>query len=131
MLQPIELLRPGKTATTTWSDRTRDYASLLQTACHESGCRERQRRPNDLKLPAITFSAIFVREENPPVNVEKPIKWLLLTNTTVASFEKAHQVIGWHCCRWQIEVFHKILKSGCRVEGCRLQTADCSIASWP
>jgi hypothetical protein len=40
------------------------------------------------------------------------------------TFEEAHQVIGWYCCRWQIEVFHKVLKSGCRVEDCRLQTAD-------
>ncbi len=42
----------------------------------------------------------------------------------MASFDDAHQVIQWYCCRWQIEVFHKVLKSGCRVEICRLQTAD-------
>jgi hypothetical protein len=81
-------------------------------------------RPNGLKLPSITLSAILVREEDPPADVEDPIEWLLLTNTAVASFEEAQQVIGWYCCRWQIEVFHKVLKSGCRVEDCRLQTAD-------
>jgi len=81
-------------------------------------------RPNGLKLPAITLNAILVREEDPPAEVEEPIEWLLLTNTAVASFEEAQQVIGWYCCRWQIEVFHKVLKSGCRVEDCRLQTAD-------
>jgi hypothetical protein len=81
-------------------------------------------RPNGLKLPAITLNAILVREEDPPAEVEEPIEWLLLTNTPVASFEEAQQVIGWYCCRWQIEVFHKVLKSGCRVEDCRLQTAD-------
>jgi len=81
-------------------------------------------RPHGLKLPAITLNAILVREEDPPADVEEPIEWLLLTNTAVASFEEAQQVIGWYCCRWQIEVFHKVLKSGCRVEDCRLQTAD-------
>ena len=81
-------------------------------------------RPNGLKLPAITLNAVFVREEDPPADVDEPIEWLLLTNTAVASFEEAQQVIGWYCCRWQIEVFHKVLKSGCRVEDCRLQTAD-------
>ncbi len=81
-------------------------------------------RPNGLKLPAITLNAILVREEDPPAEVEEPIEWLLLTNTAVASFAEAQQVIGWYCCRWQIEVFHKVLKSGCRVEDCRLQTAD-------
>jgi len=81
-------------------------------------------RPNGLKLPAVSLNAIFVREEGPPADVEKPIEWMLLTNTTVTSFEEAQQVIGWYCCRWQIEVLHKVLKSGCRVEDCRLQTAD-------
>ena len=81
-------------------------------------------RPNGVKLPAITLNAISVREEDPPAEVEEPIEWLLLTNTGVASFAEAQQVIGWYCCRWQIEVFHKVLKSGCRVEDCRLQTAD-------
>jgi hypothetical protein len=81
-------------------------------------------RPNGLKLPPVALNAISVREEDPPTDVEEPIEWMLLTNTPVTSFEEAQQVIGWYCCRWQIEVFHKILKSGCRVEDCRLQTAD-------
>jgi hypothetical protein len=33
-------------------------------------------------------------------------------------------LIGWYCGRRQIQVFHKGLKSGARVEDCRLQTAD-------
>jgi hypothetical protein len=81
-------------------------------------------RPNGLKLPAIRLNAILVREEHPPADVEEPIEWLLLTNTRVRTFDQAQEVIGWYCCRWQIEVFHKVLKSGCRVEDCRLQTAD-------
>jgi len=81
-------------------------------------------RPNGLKLPSVPLNAILVREENPPADVDEPIEWLLLTNTPVTSFDEAHQVIQWYGCRWQIEVFHKVLKSGCRVEECRLQTAD-------
>lgn len=81
-------------------------------------------RPNGLKLPSVTLNAVLVREENPPPEIDEPIEWLLLTNTSVASLDDAHQVIQWYCCRWQIEVFHKVLKSGCRVEICRLQTAD-------
>jgi hypothetical protein len=81
-------------------------------------------RPNGLKLPSVTLTAILVREEDPPPDVEEPIEWLLLTTTVVTTFAEACQVIQWYCCRWQIEVWHKILKSGCRVEDCRLQTAD-------
>ena len=81
-------------------------------------------RPNKLKLPPVKLNAILVREEDPPPDIDEPIEWLLLTNTPVISFDDAHQVIQWYCCRWQIEVFHKVLKSGCRVENCRLQTSD-------
>jgi hypothetical protein len=81
-------------------------------------------RPKGRKLPAVTLNAILVREENPPAEIAEPIEWLLLTNTPVTSFDEAQQVIAWYCGRWQIEVFHKVLKSGCRVEDCRLQTAD-------
>lgn len=71
----------------------------------------------------MTLTAILVREDDPPADIQEPIEWVLLTNTTVKSFSQAAQVIAWYCCRWQIEVFHKIIKSGCRVEDCRLQTA--------
>jgi hypothetical protein len=42
----------------------------------------------------------------------------------VQNFDDAVRVVGWYSCRWQIEVYHKILKSGCTVEDCRLQKAD-------
>ena len=80
-------------------------------------------RPQQKKLPSITLTAVLVREDDPPADVKDSIEWLLLTNTTVKNFSQAAQVIEWYCCRWQIEVFHKIIKSGCRVEDCRLQTA--------
>lgn len=81
-------------------------------------------RPHQKKLPPVTLNAILVREENPPPEVEEPIEWLLLTNTSVQNFEEAIRVVGWYGCRWQIEVYHKILKSGCTVEDCRLEKAD-------
>jgi hypothetical protein len=76
-------------------------------------------RPSGLKLPAVTLNAVLVWEENPPADIDEPIEWLLLTNTPVTSFEEAYRGIGWYCGRWQIEVFHKVPKSGCRVETCR------------
>jgi hypothetical protein len=50
-------------------------------------------RPNGQKLPAVTLNAIFVREEDPPAEVEEPIEWMLLTNTAMASLGEAQQVI--------------------------------------
>jgi hypothetical protein len=81
-------------------------------------------RPNGKKLPPVTLHAILVREEHPPDNIAEPIEWLLLINLPVNDFETAVQVIQWYCARWQIEVYHKVIKSGCRVEDCRLQTGS-------
>jgi len=81
-------------------------------------------RPNQKKLPSVTLNAILVREEQPPADVDEPIEWLLLTNTPVTDFDDAVRVVAWYCCRWQIEVWHKVIKSGCTVEDCRLETAD-------
>jgi hypothetical protein len=81
-------------------------------------------RPNKKKLPVVTLNAILVREENPSEAVKEPIEWLLLTNLPVTNFDEAVQVVEWYCCRWQIEVFHKVVKSGCTVEEARLKTAD-------
>jgi len=81
-------------------------------------------RPNKQKLPPVTLNAILVREDHPPDDVDEPIEWLLLINLPVANFDDALRVIEWYCCRWQIEVYHKVIKSGCQVEDCRLQTAD-------
>ena len=33
-------------------------------------------------------------------------------------------MLRWYACRWKIELFHKILKSGCRAEAARLHTAE-------
>ncbi|MDX1902550.1 MAG: IS4 family transposase [Thermonemataceae bacterium] len=49
---------------------------------------------------------------------------MLLTNIAVNSFSQALERIEWYCLRWQIEVYHKLIKSGCRVEDCLLETAD-------
>jgi hypothetical protein len=41
----------------------------------------------------------------------------------VAAFEEAMEKIHWYTCRWHIELFFKILKSGCKIEPVQLETA--------
>ena len=41
---------------------------------------------------------------------------MLLTTVPVASLDDALQRIQWYTRRWGIEVFHRIIKSGCRIE---------------
>ncbi|MEX2745913.1 IS4 family transposase [Rhizobium mongolense] len=62
--------------------------------------------------------------EPSPAAGRKRIEWKLLTDLEVNSCEEAVEKIKWYAMRWKIEVFHKILKSGCRAEDARLRTAD-------
>lgn len=71
------------------------------------------------ELPDIEMNAIHVLEENPPEG-EEAIEWMLLTNLEVTSFEQAYEKVRWYGLRWRIEMFFKVLKSGFRVEACRL-----------
>lgn len=76
------------------------------------------------QLRPLTLSVVWVREINAPPTVEKPLEWLLVTNIPVTNFTEAVERVRWYRLRWTIEVFHKVLKSGCRVEDCRLDTAE-------
>ena len=79
--------------------------------------------PTKKGLPVITVTAILAQEELPPKG-EKPLQWILLTNLTVQTLEEAVEKLDWYLCRWQIEVFFKILKSGCKVEELQLEHVD-------
>lgn len=80
----------------------------------------RPRRPDRKLLPSLTVYAILVREEDPPEGMTR-VEWLLLTNVPINQIEDALERIEWYCQRWQIEIFHKVLKSGCRIEQRRLK----------
>lgn len=75
------------------------------------------------ELPDIKMNAIYVLEENPQEG-EDAIEWMLLTNLEVTSFEQAYEKVQWYGLRWRIEMFFKVLKSGFRVEDCRLAHGD-------
>lgn len=75
------------------------------------------------RYPALTLAVIHAQERTAPKN-RKKIDWKLLTDLPVQSRRDAIEKLEWYAMRWKIEVFHKILKSGCRAEESRLQTAD-------
>jgi len=78
------------------------------------------RRPGG-KLPPVTISAGYAQESSPP-HGEEPIEWLLLTSLPVAAFPHACTVVQWYRCRWEIELFFRVLKQGCTIEQLRVQT---------
>jgi hypothetical protein len=66
---------------------------------------------------------IHAQERGKPKR-RKKIEWKLLTDLTVRSCKDAIEKIEWYALRWKIEVFHKILKSGCKAEESKLRTAE-------
>jgi hypothetical protein len=75
------------------------------------------------KLPAVTLNVVLVHEPHPPQG-EEPIEWLLLTSLSIDTEEQVRRVIQYYCTRWMVEVFFRVLKSGCRVEERRFETLD-------
>lgn len=73
--------------------------------------------------PALDLVVIHAQERGTPKG-RKPIEWKLLTDLPVRSRADAIEKLDWYALRWKIEVFHKILKSGCKAEESKLRTAD-------
>ena len=72
--------------------------------------------------PSLRLWAVEARELHPPKAIA-PIHWRLLTSLPVRQLAEAVEKLQWYCRRWGIEVFHKVMKSGCAVEAVQLQTA--------
>jgi hypothetical protein len=75
------------------------------------------------RYPALTLTVIHAEERGTPKN-RKKIDWKLITDLPVQSRNEAIEKLDWYALRWKIEVFHKILKSGCRAEEAKLRTAQ-------
>jgi len=78
------------------------------------------RRPSG-KLPPVEVSAVYAKELSPP-QAEQPVEWLLLRRLPVRDFASACTVGQWYRCRWDIELFFRVLKQGCQIEQVRVQT---------
>lgn len=75
------------------------------------------------KLGELKIWAILAEEIDAPDGVE-PLKWMLLTTVAVESFNDATEKLLWYARRWGIEVYHRTLKSGCKIEERQLGSAD-------
>lgn len=79
-------------------------------------------KPRNKRL-AVKINAVMAIEEEPPEG-EKPLVWIFLTSLPIRTFDDVLKVIQYYLCRWEIEVFFKVLKSGCKIEERQLQTTD-------
>lgn len=74
-------------------------------------------------LPEIKVWAILAEEVEQTEDIS-PLKWMLLSTIEVSTFEQATEKLTWYAGRWGIEVYHRTLKSGCKIEERQLGSAD-------
>ena len=67
------------------------------------------------KQGPLRLQLVHVWEEEAPAGVEA-LEWFLLTTLEVSSQAAAERMLHWYGLRWRIEDWHRILKSGCKVE---------------
>jgi hypothetical protein len=66
-------------------------------------------------LPGVTVNVVLAEEVNTPEG-QIPIQWILITTLPIDTVEQVQLIVHYYTVRWQIEVYFRTLKSGCRVE---------------
>lgn len=82
--------------------------------------------PKGKKLSPVKLSAVYAREIDYPADLKEPIDWMLLSSVDVSNYGEATEKLDWYGRRWNIEIFHRLLKSGCRIED-RLLSTSCRL----
>lgn len=74
-------------------------------------------------LRAVTLSVVLVEEVDGPGD-GTDVSWLLLSTLPIESVDEVQRVIDYYVARWAIEVYFRVLKTGCRVEKIQLETTS-------
>lgn len=100
------------------SKQARKQAREARTAVVEiraTTCHLKPPPRHDRVLPEVTVNVVLVEEQDPPAG-EIPIQWILITTLPITTLDEIRLIIDYYKTRWEIEVYFKTLKAGCRVE---------------
>jgi len=75
------------------------------------------------KMKAVSLWLVSATEINVPEG-QRPIHWRLLTSKSLENSEQAKEILEIYLDRWQIEVFFKTLKTGCKIEELALKSSE-------
>jgi hypothetical protein len=85
--------------------------------------RLRPPRARASRLPEVDVFAIHALEEAPPQGSE-PLEWMLLGSVPTTTLDEILERLAWYARRWTIETWHRVLKSGCRIEARQFGNLD-------
>lgn len=89
------------------------YRAIILAAPERSAKQKKNRT-----YQPITLNMVYVYGTT---KAGKKISWTLLTNVPVFDFTSALQIVTYYVQRWNIELFHKALKSGFGIEDAQLE----------
>lgn len=80
-------------------------------------------KPENKNKSKVKINAVMAIEENPPEG-EEALVWIFITTLPIKNFDDVSKILSFYLCRWEIELFFKILKGGCKIEERELQTTE-------
>jgi hypothetical protein len=78
--------------------------------------------PQTRHLAPVELYALLLREVDPPKGA-KGLHWVLWSTMPIESRKQVLRCVRWYTRRWRIEEWHRVLKSGCRIEAHQHQSA--------
>jgi len=103
------------------SRRTR--VAKLEVRARQITVRPPRHKTRDVSDESLALYCVRARELDAGDGVE-PLEWTLLTSMAVTDLSSACKMLEFYSVRWVIEEFHRVLKSGCRVERVQFETLD-------
>lgn len=115
--------RTAKIAATTAKRKQSRDARVAEVKVRATTVTLRPPYRHDRKLPEVTVNVVLVEETDPPEGCV-PVQWLLVTTLPIDDLEQIDAIVRWYCIRWQIEIYFRTIKSGCRVEDRQFETLE-------
>lgn len=115
----------ARRATTGDGRKRRQSRAARPATVHLRSTTVRLRPPHrpDGTLPEVDVTVVLAAEDEAPAG-EEPIEWLLVSDLPVPDFAAAQRCVAYYTQRWQVEIYFRVLKSGCGVEKLRLESVE-------
>lgn len=73
------------------------------------------------RMGCVTYNVVLVEEVGGPGD-GTDVSWLLITTLPIETIDDVLRIIDYYVARWAVEIYFRILKTGCQVEKIQLET---------
>jgi hypothetical protein len=110
-----------------------EVAGVIEVAVPRRPGKKARRAQLELRYRRVSICRPYTKQEplglwvvdaREPGNHSGALHWRLITNLETSQVSQAQECVQMYAVRWQIEEFHRVLKSGCQTEDRQLETAE-------